>query len=324
MRDIGIDLGTSNVLIYAKDEGIVLNEPSIIAVDNDSKDVIAVGSEANKMLGRTPKNILAIRPIKDGVIADFEYAYRMLEFFLKKIDKRSSLKKATVIIGSPSNITQVERNAMNELIESIGVKKIVIEEEPKLAALGAGLNISEANGSMIVDIGGGTTNIAILSLDSIVQSKSIKIAGNSLNQSVIDYIKTQYDLLIGEKTAEEIKLKLSAVTNADPDNFTEIKGCSLKDGMPKSVNISEEDIKEAIEPQIKTISNEIKKTLENVSPELSSDIVEKGIILTGGGALIKGIVEYFEKDIQIPIYIAENPLSCVAEGCGVLLSKLKI
>lgn len=323
MKDIGIDLGTSNVLIYVKDDGILLNEPSVIAIDTDTKEVLAVGKEADMMLGRTPNKVKAIKPLKDGVIADFEYTNKMLEEFVKKIKKKGSLKKSKVLICCPANITQVEKNAMYEIAENMGAKKIYIEDEPKVAALGAGLEIDKASGCMVIDIGGGTTDIAVLSLGSIVNSSSIKIAGNTFDKAIIDYIKNKHDLLVGEKTAEEIKFKLGAIKDIDESNTMEIKGRSISEGMPKTITLTEEEIKTAIIPQIDKINDEIKKVLENTLPELSSDIVDKGIVITGGGALIKGISEYIEDDIKIPIYIAESPLTCVAEGCGILLNNPK-
>lgn len=323
MKDIGIDLGTSNVLIYVKDEGILLDEPSVIAIDTETKDVLAVGEEANSMLGRTPNKVKAMKPLKDGVIADFEYACIMLEEFIKKIKKKSSLKKSLVIICCPTNITKVEKNAMHELIDNLGAKKICVEDEPKVAAIGCGLNIDKASGSMIIDIGGGTTDIAVLSLSAIVDSNSIKVAGNTFDKAIIDYIKENHDLLIGEKTAEEIKIKLGTLIDIDEDNFVEIKGRSIKTGMPKTISITEEEIKNALIPEIDKITVEIKKILENISPELSSDIVEKGIIITGGGALIKGIAKYIEDVIKIPVFVSENPLTCIADGCGILLNNPK-
>ena len=323
MKDIGIDLGTSNILIYEKDEGIILNEPSVIAIDNETKEVLAVGEEANKMLGRTPNRVRAIRPLKDGVIADFEYTNKMLETFIKKIKKRSSLKKSKVLICCPTNITQVEKNAIYELTENIGAKKVYIEEEAKVAALGIGLNIEEPSGFMIVDIGGGTTDIAVLSLSSLVESTSIKVAGHTFDKAIIDYIKQKHDLLIGEKTAEEIKIKLASLIRIDNDNTMEIKGRSITNGMPKTIKIYQEEIKEALTSQVNIIIEEIKKVLENTQPELSSDIVEKGIIITGGGALIDGIAQYIEEEVKIPIFIAEEPLKSVAQGCGIMLNNPK-
>lgn len=323
MKDIGIDLGTANVLIYVKDDGILLDEPSVIAIDTETKEVLAVGEEANKMLGRTPNKVKAIKPLKDGVIADFEYTNKMLEEFIKKIKKKGSMKKSKVLICCPANITQVEKNAMYELAENVGAKQIYVEDEPKVAALGAGLEIDKASGCMVIDIGGGTTDIAILSLGAIVSSSSIKVAGNTFDKAIIDYIKDNYDLLIGEKTAEEIKIKLGAIKDVDENNTMEIKGRSISEGMPKTIQITEEEIKNALLPEINKINVEIKKVLENTPPELSSDIVDKGIVITGGGALLKGISEYIEDDIKIPIYVAESPLTCVAEGCGILLMNPK-
>ncbi len=323
MKDIGIDLGTANVLIYVKDEGILVNEPSVIAIDTETNEVLAVGREADAMLGRTPNKVKAIKPLQDGVIADFEYTSKMLEEFIKKIKKKSSLKKSRVLICCPANITQVEKNAMYELAENMGAKKIYIEDEPKVAAIGAGLEIDKASGCMVIDIGGGTTDIAVLSLGAIVNSSSIKVAGNTFDHAIIDYIKSKYDLLVGEKTAEEIKIKLGAIKDVDKDNKMEIKGRSISEGMPKTIEITEKEVQEALRPQIDKINDEIKKVLENTLPELSADIVDKGIVVTGGGALIKGIAEYIEDAVKIPIYIAESPLTCVAEGCGVLLNNPK-
>lgn len=323
MKDIGIDLGTANVLIYVKDDGIVLNEPSVIAIDTENNEVLAVGEEANAMLGRTPDKVKAIRPLREGVIADFEYTNRMIEEFVKKINKKLNLKKSKVIICCPTNVTEVEKNAMYELAENLGAKKIYIIDEAKVAALGAGLDIEKASGSMIVDIGGGTTDIAVLSLDAIVCSSSIKVAGDIFDKAITNYIKSKYDLLIGEKTAEDIKIKLGTIKDADKNNTMEIKGRSISEGMPKTITINEEEIKKAIQPEIDKITVEIKKVLENTPPELSSDIADKGVVLTGGGALIRGIAEYVEDSIKIPVYAAENPLTCVAEGCGVLLSNSK-
>lgn len=323
MKDIGIDLGTSKVLIYVKDEGVLLNEPSVIAIDTDTKEILAVGEAANSMLGRTPNKVKAIKPLKEGVIADFEYACAMLDEFIKKIKKRSTLKKSIVIICAPTNITKVEKNALYDLIDNLGVKKIYIEEEPKAAALGCGLDIDKASGVMLVDIGGGSTDIAILSLSSVVESTSLKVAGNTFDKAIIDYIKEKYDILIGENKAEEIKISLGTLIDIDEDNSIEIKGRSLSTGVPKTITINEEEIKEALIPQIDKIIVEIKKILETVSPELSSDIVEKGIYITGGGALIKGIASYIEDAIKIPVYISENPLTCIAEGCGILLNNPK-
>ncbi len=320
MRDIGIDLGTANVLIYVKGEGIVLNEPSVIAIDTESKKVLAVGNEANIMLGRTPGKVKIIKPLKDGVIADFDYTISMLEEFMKKVRGKGKLKKPNILICCPAEITPVEKNALREAAENLGAKKVIIEEEPKVAAIGAGLDIERASGNMVIDIGGGTTDIAILSLGSIVASRSIKVAGNTFDQAIIDYVKDKYDLLIGSKTAEEIKIDLGCVYKPDKENKKEIKGRSLTKGMPKTINISEKEVYEAIIPQVNKLVKEIKKVLESSLPELASDISDNGITLTGGGALLKGIQEFLESEIKININKADSPLTCVADGCGVLIS----
>ena len=322
MKDIGIDLGTANILIYVKGDGIVLNEPSVLAVDTDTKEILAIGKEADEMLGRTPGKVKAIKPLKDGVIADFEYTEAMLSYFIKRVKGRGILSKPRIVICCPSNITAVEKNAIKEAAERLGAKRVFVEEEPKVAALGAGMDISKPSGNMIIDIGGGTTDIAILSLGSIVNSESIKIAGDSFDKAIVDYIKTKHNLLIGEKTAETIKLNLGTVYNSDKSHEMEIKGRNISKGLPGTHKINEKEIEEALLPLTMDIIKYTKKVLENTLPELSADIYDKGIVLTGGGALLKGIAELFEKELSVPVFVAESPLTCVAEGCGVLLSNL--
>ena len=322
MKDIGIDLGTANVLIYVKGQGVVLNEPSVLAIDCETKNVLAVGSDANEMLGRTPGKVKAIKPLKDGVIADFEYTEAMLVNMLKKVKGLKLWAKPRILICCPSNVTAVEKNAIKEAAEKLGAKKVFMDEEPKVAALGAGMDISKPGANMVIDIGGGTTDIAILSLGGIVNSSSIKVAGNTFDNAIIDYIREKYKLLIGERTAEEIKLNLGAVYNGDKSNKKEIKGRSLETGLPNTIVITEKEIEEALYPHALKIIKETKKVLENTPPELSADIVDKGILLTGGGALVKGFPQLFEKELKVPIYIAESPLTCVVEGCGIMLSNL--
>lgn len=322
MKDIGIDLGTANILIYVKGEGIVLNEPSVLAIDTDSKEILAIGSEANEMLGRTPGKVKAIKPLKDGVIADFEYTEAMLAHFIKRVKGRGILSKPRILICCPSNITAVEKNAIKEAAERLGAKRVFVEEEPKVAALGAGMEISKPSGNMVVDIGGGTTDIAVLSLGCIVNSESIKIAGDSFDRAIVEYIKTKHNLLIGDKSAENIKLNLGTVSNSDKNHDMEIKGRDISKGLPATLKITEKEIEEALVPLAMDIVKHAKKVLENTPPELSADIFDKGIVLTGGGALLKGISDLFEKELGVPVYIAESPLTCVAEGCGVLLSNL--
>lgn len=323
MKDIGIDLGTANVLIYIKDEGVVLNEPCVVAIDVDTKNIVAVGNEANKMLGRTPGKMKAIKPLKDGVIADLEYTEAMLNSFIKKVKAKTLFTKPRILICCPSNITKVEKNALKEIAEKLGAKKVYVEEEPKVAAVGVGLDISLPIGNMIVDIGGGTTDIAILSLGDIVTSESLKIAGNSFDNAIIEYVKEKYKLLIGDRTAEEIKIEIGTVYNADKNNCIKIKGRSLESGLPITKEISEVEVEEALTPLIKEIINKVKQVLEKTPPELSSDIVDKGIMLTGGGALLNGIVDLFNKELKVPVSLSKNPLTCVAEGCGILISNLK-
>jgi len=324
MRDIGIDLGTANVLIYAKGEGIILNEPTVVAIDSESKQVLAVGKDANQMLGRTPGKVKAIKPLKEGVIADFEYTEAMLSEFLSRIKGKSIFSKQRILICCPSNITSVEKNAIREAAERIGAKKVFIEEEPKVAAVGAGMDIAKPTGNMVIDIGGGTTDIAILSLGGIVNSSSIKIAGNSFDLAIINYIKDKYKLLIGERTAEDIKLSIGNVHSGDKNNKMEIKGRDLSTGLPSMVEINEKEIEESIKPLAMEIIKTAKSVLEKTPPELSADIIDKGIILTGGGALLKGFPELLEDELKVPIFIAENPLTCVAEGCGIMLENLNL
>ena len=320
-KDIGIDLGTANVLIYIKGEGIILNEPSVVAYDEENGKLLAVGSEAREMLGRTPGKVKAIRPLKDGVIADFETTEIMLDYFIKKILGRNIFLRPRIVICCPTNITGVEKNAIREAAEKTGAKKVYIEEEPKAAAIGAGLDISVPSGSMVVDIGGGTTDIAVLSLGGIVSSASIKIAGNTLDKDITKYIKDKYKLLIGERTAEEIKIKIGTVFE-DKNTKMSVRGRNLVTGLPHTIQITSSEIKEALLDSVYQIVRTVKNVLEQTPPELSADIIEQGIVLTGGGALLNGLDKLLEKELKVNVKVAENPLSCVAEGTGILLSNL--
>ena len=320
-KDIGIDLETANVLIYIKGEGIILNEPSVVAYDEENGKLLAVGSEAREMLGRTPGKVKAIRPLKDGVIADFETTEIMLDYFIKKILGRNIFLRPRIVICCPTNITGVEKNAIREAAEKTGAKKVYIEEEPKAAAIGAGLDISVPSGSMVVDIGGGTTDIAVLSLGGIVSSASIKIAGNTLDKDITKYIKDKYKLLIGERTAEEIKIKIGTVFE-DKNTKMSVRGRNLVTGLPHTIQITSSEIKEALLDSVYQIVRTVKNVLEQTPPELSADIIEKGIVLTGGGALLNGLDKLLEKELKVNVKVAENPLSCVAEGTGILLSNL--
>lgn len=323
-KDIGIDLGTANVLIYIKGRGIVLNEPSVVVVDTETKRVIAVGTEANEMLGRTPGKVKAIKPMKDGVIADFELTEIMLNAFIKKIKARNLFSRPRILICCPTNITPVEKNAIREAAERTGARKVYIEEEPKVAAVGAGMDISKATANMVLDIGGGTTDIAILSLNGIVKSSSVKVAGNAMDQEIIRYIREKYKLLIGEKTAEDIKINFANVHNPNKKEKLEVRGRNLITGLPHSIEITQDETKEALSDSIGRIIKAAKNVLEQTPPELSADIVEKGVILTGGGALLTGLVELLEEELTIPVLVAETPLTCVVEGTGILLDNIRL
>ncbi len=321
-KDIGIDLGTANILIYVKGEGIVLSEPSVVAIDKDTGKVLAIGQKAHEMLGRTPGSVLAIRPLKDGVIADFDKTEIMLDYFIKKIKGKTIFSKPRILICCPSNITQVEKNAIREVAERTGAKKVYVEEEPKVAAVGAGLEIGLPSGNMVIDIGGGTTDIAVLSLNGIVYSESIKVAGNTFDVDIIKYIKKKYKLLIGEVTAEKIKIKIGTVLDSNKEKNMKVRGRDLLSGLPKTVTVTSSEIKEAILDSVNMIIHCAKMVLEKIEPEISADIIDKGIILTGGGALLEGLDKLIEKEIKVPTKIAESPLTCVAEGTGILLDNL--
>lgn len=323
-KDIGIDLGTANLLIYVKGEGIVLNEPSVVAVESETKKVLAVGEDAYKMLGRTPGKVLAIKPLKDGVIANFELTVAMLNYFIKKVQAKNSLSKPTILICCPTNITEVEKEAIKEVAEVTGSKKVYIEEEPKVAAVGAGLDISKPNGSMVIDIGGGTTDIAVLSLGDIVTSKSLKVAGNVFDQKIIDYIKEKYKLLIGERTAEAIKIEIGTALEDNKKGKKVIKGRNLETGLPSSKTINSQEVFEALRPSLYEIIDGAKCVLESTLPELSADIVENGIMLTGGGALLDGLDKLLFNELKVPVKIAESPLTCVVDGTGILLNNLNL
>ena len=324
MKDIGIDLGTANILIYVKGQGIVLNEPAVVAIDTETKKPLAYGTEANLMLGKTPFKVKAIKPMKDGVIADFELTEMMLDYFINKIKAKGFLKKPIIVICCPADTTPVEKNAIREAAEKLGAKKVYLEEEPIAAAIGVGLDISKPNGNMIIDIGGGTTDIAVLSLGGIVVSKSLKIAGNVFDRDIKEYIKNNYRLLIGDKTACNIKHEIGSVYNSDSENTIEVRGRDLDTGLPSIITINSKEIEDSLKEDITKIINGAKMVLEDTPPELSADIIENGAILTGGGSLINGLKELLEKELQIPIYIAETPLTSVAEGTGIMLNNLDL
>jgi len=323
-KDIGIDLGTANVLIYVKGQGIVLNEPSVVAIDSETRRPLAVGTEARDMLGRTPGKVKAVRPLKDGVIADFEITEIMLNSFIKKINGKNLFTRPRILICCPSNITQVEKNAIKEAAERTGAKKVYLEEEPKVAAVGAGLDISKPSGNMVIDIGGGTTDVAILSLGGIVTSASIKVAGNVFDSDIMKFIKDKYKLLIGDRTAEEIKLNIGTVYPDSRSEKMEVRGRNIVTGLPHTVTITSEEMEEALRESAYTIVRTTKSVLEQTPPELSADIIDKGIVITGGGALMDGMDKLLEKELKVPIYIAESPLTCVAEGTGIMLDNINL
>ena len=324
MKDIGIDLGTANILIYIKGEGIVLNEPSVVAIDNDTKQPLAFGIEASDMLGKTPIKMCAIKPMKDGVIADFDITLRMLNYFINKVRGFSMWRKPRIIICCPADTTPVEKNAIKEAAERLGAKKVFLEEEPKVAAIGVGLDIAKPSGNMVIDIGGGTTDIAILSLGAIVTSKSLKIAGNVFDNDIKNYIKDKYKLLIGEKTAQNIKHTIGSVYNGDKKNTMDVRGRDLVTGLPSMININSLEIEEALQEDVMKIVDTAKSVLFDTPPELSADIVTNGATLTGGGSLINGLKELLEEKLEIPIHSAENPLTSVVEGTGILLDNLSL
>ena len=321
-KDIGIDLGTANVLIYIKGQGIVLNEPSVVAIDSDTKKPLAVGTEAREMLGRTPGKVLAIKPMKDGVIADFETTEIMLNYFIKKVNGKSFFQRPRILICCPSNITQVEKNAIKEAAERTGAKRVFLEEEPKVAAIGAGMDISKPSGNMVIDIGGGTTDIAILSLGGIVESASIRIAGNAFDNDIVKYIKDKYKLLVGERTAEDIKITIGSVYPGSRNEKMEVRGRDLVTGLPHTIKLTSEEIEEALRESAYTIVHAAKSILEQTPPELSADIIDKGIVLTGGGSLVDGFNQLLASELKVPVFTAESPLTCVAEGTGVLLDNI--
>lgn len=322
-KDIGIDLGTANILIYVKGQGIVLSEPSVVAIDKDSDKVLAVGQKAHEMLGRTPGSVIAIKPLKDGVIADFDKTEIMLDYFIKKIKCKTIFSKPRILICCPSNITQVEKNAIREVAERTGAKKVYVEEEPKVAAVGAGLDISMPGGNMVIDIGGGTTDIAVLSLNGIVYSESIKIAGNTFDNDIIKYVKDKYKLLIGEVTSEQIKIKIGTVLETSKPKKMNVRGRDLLTGLPKTITLDSNEVQAAIKDSVFTIIHTVRRVLEKIEPELSADIIDQGIVLTGGGALIDGLDKLIEKEIKVPVKIAESPLTCVVEGTGIILENLR-
>ncbi len=323
-NDLAIDLGTANTLVYARGRGIVVNEPSIVAINKLTNRVEAVGTEAKEMLGRTPGNIVAIKPMKDGVIADFDVTEEMLKHFIKKAHNRNLLLRPRIVICIPSEITQVEKRAVRESALRAKASEVYLVEEAMAAAIGAGMPITEPSGNMVVDIGGGTSDIAVISLSGIVYSRSVRVAGNEMDESIIQYIKRKHNLLVGERTAEQVKMKIGSAAPLEERLTMEIKGRDLIEGIPKTVTITDEEVREALSDSIATIVNAIRVALERTPPELSADIADKGIVLTGGGALLKNLDSRIKQETGLPVFLAEDPLSSVVLGTGKMLADISL
>jgi rod shape-determining protein MreB len=323
-NDLAIDLGTANTLVYVRGRGIICSEPSVVVVRRDTKRPIAVGLEAKEMVGKTPANIVTIRPMKDGVIADFDATEEMLKYFITKVHHRKSFISPRVIIGVPSGITQVEQRAVKDAAHASGAREVYLIEEPMAAALGVGLPVGEPSGNMIVDIGGGTTDVAVISLDGIVFSKAVRVGGDKMDESIIAYIKRKYNLMIGDRTAEQIKIQCGSAYPTEKIPPIEVKGRDLISGIPKAINVTEEEVREALQESVSLILDTIKVTLENTPPELAADIVDHGIVLAGGGALLKGLDILIREHTGVPVIVPDDPLTAVVRGCGAMLDKLEL
>ena len=319
--DIGIDLGTANTLVYVKDRGIVLREPSVVAIQGGTKRILAVGEEAKRMLGRTPGNIVAIRPMKSGVIADFDVTEAMIRYFIRKVHT-NKFRRPRVIIAVPNDITEVERRAVRDSAENAGARHVVLIEEPMAAAIGVGLPVQDPSGNMIVDVGGGTTDVALISLAGIVFAKSVRVGGDEMDDCIIQYLRRVYNLMIGERTAEEIKIKLGSAYPMGREVSMEIKGRDLVAGLPKTLTITSEEIREALQEPVSQIVEAIRVCLEKCPPELAADLVDRGMVLAGGGALLTGLDRLIAEHTGLPVHLADDPLSSVAEGTGVVLNEL--
>ncbi len=324
-NDLAIDLGTANTLVFLRNKGVVCDEPSVVAVDKRKNRVLAVGSEAKRMLGKTPSYIQAVRPMKDGVIADFDITGEMLKYFIAKVHNRTAFVSPRIVIGVPSAITQVERRAVRDAAEASGAREIFLIEEPMAAAMGVGLPIDEPYGNMIVDIGGGTSDVAVISLSGIVCSKAVRVGGDKMDEAIVNYIKKTYSLLVGDRTAEQIKIEIGSAIEIDKSDLSmEIKGRDLISGIPKTVTITEDEVRDALAESVSLIVETIKITLENTPPELASDIVDRGIVIAGGGALLRGLDHLLRKETDLPVVIADDPLSSVVVGVGKALDDLDL
>lgn len=322
-NDIGIDLGTASTLVYVKGEGIVLREPSVVAINKDTGKVLKVGDEAKQMVGRTPANIIAIRPLRDGVISDFAVTEEMLRYFIDKAQRRPKLVRPRVVVGVPSGITEVERRAVKESAERAGAREIYIIEEPMAAAIGAGLPVQEASGNLIIDIGGGTTEVAVISLGGIVVSKSVRVAGDEMDEAIIAYLKNEYNLMIGERSSEELKIQIGSAFPLEQEEEMEVKGRDLITGLPRTLSVTSNEVREALSEPVKIIVDSVKMTLEQTPPELSADIVEKGLVLCGGGGLLRGLDKLFTQETGLPVHLIEESLTCVVLGTGKVLEEIK-
>ncbi len=323
-KDIGIDLGTANTLIFMRGKGIIMREPSVVAVDTKTDTVRCVGAEAKRVIGRTPGSIVAVRPLKDGVIADYDITTNMLRLFIKRVCGNTVLFRPRIVICIPSGVTEVERRAVSQAALNAGARQVMIMEEPMAAAVGAGLPIEDPTGNMVVDIGGGTSEVAVISLGGVVAARSIRVGGDEFDQAIIAYIKRKHNLLIGERTAEQIKIEIGSAYPKEIETSMDIKGRNLVDGLPKDVEITSEEIREALSESISQVIDAIKETLERTPPELSADIIDRGITLTGGGALLCGLDQLIREATGIDVHVAENPLDCVATGAGAVLDNLDL
>lgn len=321
-KDIGIDLGTANVLIHVKGRGVVLDEPSVVTLETDTKRVLAIGEQARRMVGRTPGNITTIRPLRDGVIADFAITEMMLKYFIDSVGGRTWYSRPRILICAPTNITSVEQKSIREAAERSGAKEVFMEEEPKAAAIGAGMDIYQPSGNMVVDIGGGTTDVAVLSMGDVVTASSIKIAGDKFDEAILRYIKQKYKLLIGERTAEDIKVTIGSVRPGGMKAEMDIRGRDMVSGLPQTLTISSGEVKEALWDPVSSIVAAAKSVLERTPPELSADIIDRGVVLTGGGALLNGLDELLSEQLHVPVWVAEDPMHCVVKGTGIMLDHL--
>ncbi len=323
-NDLAIDLGTANTLVYVKGKGIICNEPSVVVLRKDNKKPVAVGLEAKEMLGKTPSNIISIRPMKDGVIADFDATQEMLRYFIKKAHNKKTFISPRIIIGVPSGITQVEQRAVKDAAVASGAREVYLIEEPMAAAIGVGLPVGEPSGNMIVDIGGGTTDVAVISIDGIVYSKAVRVGGDKMDEAIMAYIKRKYNLMIGERSAENIKIQIGSAYPLSQPETMEVKGRDLISGIPKAIRVNDSEIREALQESINIVLDTIKVTLENTPPELGADIVDRGIVLAGGGALLRGLDILIKEHTGVPVVLADDPLTAVVRGCGMMLDKLDL